>query len=164
VSLAADRGLTLCGFVRGGAHVYTEAWRIEHWTGVLLVGGASLASVAEGARARREETMAERSWRILGEACRRAHRVGKHEYELRSRCSTTAPTSARPIVGLVAGLRSATYDVVVVLPVDTPTSRRRRFMSSPMPAAMRRSASGPLPGSYRRSALPVLEAALAEGG
>ncbi len=30
VSLAADRGLTLCGFVRGGtANVYTEAWRIE---------------------------------------------------------------------------------------------------------------------------------------
>jgi len=31
VSLAEDRGVTLCGFVRNGsATVYTEAWRIEH--------------------------------------------------------------------------------------------------------------------------------------
>jgi FdhD protein len=31
VSLAQDRGVTLCGFVRGGsANVYTEAWRVEH--------------------------------------------------------------------------------------------------------------------------------------
>lgn len=30
VSLAEDRGITLCAFVRGGtANVYTEAWRIE---------------------------------------------------------------------------------------------------------------------------------------
>jgi FdhD protein len=31
VELAADRGVTLCGFVRGGAaNVYTESWRIQN--------------------------------------------------------------------------------------------------------------------------------------
>ena len=30
VELAADRGITLCGFVRGGSlNIYTEPWRIE---------------------------------------------------------------------------------------------------------------------------------------
>jgi FdhD protein len=30
VDLAADRGVTLCGFVRNGSvNVYTEPWRIE---------------------------------------------------------------------------------------------------------------------------------------
>ena len=30
VQLAADRGVTLCGFVRGGRlNVYTEPWRVE---------------------------------------------------------------------------------------------------------------------------------------
>ena len=30
IELAADRGLTLCGFVRDGSlNVYTETWRVE---------------------------------------------------------------------------------------------------------------------------------------
>ena len=30
IELAADRGITLCGFVRGGSlNIYTEPWRIE---------------------------------------------------------------------------------------------------------------------------------------
>ena len=30
IELAADRGLTLCGFVRDGSlNVYTETWRVD---------------------------------------------------------------------------------------------------------------------------------------
>ena len=68
VELAGDRGITLCGFVRGGSlNVYTEPWRISAVTGVLLVGGASARFGSPKALARfGDETLAERAWRTLG--------------------------------------------------------------------------------------------------
>src|SRR5262245_27586189 len=48
VDLAADRGVTLCGFVRNGSvNVYTEAWRITGWRGC-----CSSAAGARGAARR----------------------------------------------------------------------------------------------------------------
>ena len=50
---------------------------------MLLVGGASTRFGSPKALARiGEETLAERAWRILGEACEERIAVGKHEYEL----------------------------------------------------------------------------------
>ena len=69
-----------------------------------------------------------------------------------------------PIAGVVAGLRLATHERCVFLPVDCP------FVGAPelraLAAACRDAAvtqAGPLPGAYRRSALPLLERAVAVG-
>ena len=68
-----------------------------------------------------------------------------------------------PIAGVVAGLRAATHDLAVVIPVDVP--RLTAAAVHELAAACRDvavSPSGPLPGAYRRTALPALELALAE--
>ena len=69
-----------------------------------------------------------------------------------------------PIAGVVAGLRAATHELAVVIPVDMPglTAPALRGLA----AACRDVAIaqlGPLPGAYRQAALPALERALAEG-
>ena len=69
-----------------------------------------------------------------------------------------------PIAGVVAGLRAATHDVSVVVPVDTPRVRPETLRV--LAAACRDAAmpgTGPLPGAYRKTALPALERCLAEG-
>src|SRR5207342_2112359 len=68
------------------------------------------------------------------------------------------------IAGLVAGLRAATTDVCVVLPVDTPLVTRPLLLEladACSDAAVPQ--TGPLPGAYSKSALPVLERRLADG-
>jgi len=69
-----------------------------------------------------------------------------------------------PLAGIVAGLRAARNDVVVVIPVDTPLLTKAALHD--LADACRDVAvppSGPLPGAYRRSTLPVLERALLAG-
>ena len=137
---------------------------MEKLTGVLLVGGASRRFGSPKALARLGgETLAERAWCVLGEACGERLAVGKgadglalpfplHDDGIEVRA---------PIAGVVAGLRAARYDVCVFLPVDCPLMTPGALRA--LAGACRDAAvppSGPLPGAYRKSALPVLERCL----
>jgi len=135
-------------------------------TGVLLVGGASVRFGSPKAFARNgEETLAERSWRVLGESCEERIAVGKDgELELPFAVRDDQIEVRAPIAGVVAGLRAATHEVAVVLPVDCPnvTAEALRALGD----ACRDAAvppGTPLPGAFARSALPVLERRLAQG-
>ena len=136
-------------------------------TGVLLVGGASTRFGSPKALARiGNETLAERAWRILGEACDERMAVGKAAdgLELPFELLDDGSDVRAPLAGLVAGLRAATHDVVVVIPVDLPMLRSEALLE--LAASCRDAAvppSGPLPGAYRRSVLPLFERALAAG-
>jgi len=136
-------------------------------TGVLLVGGASTRFGSPKAHARLgSETLAERAWRVLGEACDERLAFGKAAdalglpFEVRE-----DGTGVRaPLAGIVAGLRAARHEVCVFLPVDVPLVEPRSLRA--LADACRDAAvppTGPLPGAYRRSALPVLEARLRNG-
>ena len=127
-------------------------------TGVLLVGGASTRFGSPKALARIEgETLAERAWRTLGEACDERIAVGKGDEELPFPVLADGVEERAAIHGLVAGLRAARTDVCVVLPVDMPHITADALRS--LAGACRDAAvpqTGPLPGAYRKSALPAL--------
>jgi molybdopterin-guanine dinucleotide biosynthesis protein A len=135
-------------------------------TGVLLVGGASTRFGSPKALAQLGgETLAERAWRVLGEACDERIAVGKQgELELPFAVVDDGTDVRAPIAGVVAGLRAATHDVVVMLPVDVPAITANALHA--LASACRDAAvpqTGPLPGAYRRSVLPALERALSDG-
>jgi molybdenum cofactor guanylyltransferase len=131
----------------------------DRLTGVLLVGGASRRFGSPKALAIvGGETLAERAWRTLGEACDERIAVGKGDEELPFPVLADGVEERAAIHGLVAGLRAATTDVCVVVPVDMPrlTAGSLRALA----AACRDAAvppTGPLPGAYRKTALPALE-------
>jgi aminoglycoside 6-adenylyltransferase len=133
-------------------------------TGILLVGGASERFGSPKALAGlRGETLAERAWRILGEACDEVIAVGKEHDELDLPFAVLDDGSAEraPIFGVIAGLRAASYDDCVVLPIDCPlvtTELARELL-----AAGAVPQTGPLPGAYSKAMLPVLEARVAAG-
>jgi molybdopterin-guanine dinucleotide biosynthesis protein A len=133
-------------------------------SGVLLVGGASRRYGSPKALVELDgETFYDRGRRVLAEACDEVLVVGKAG-ELPFEVIDDGAEIRAPIAGVVAGLRAATNDVVVFLPVDCPRVTAdvlRAFGAACRDAAV--PATGPLPGAWAKSALPVLEARLANG-
>lgn len=136
-------------------------------TGALLVGGASARFGSPKALAEHDgETLAERGWRVLGELCDERIAVGKAADALGLPFAVLDDGSEirAAIVGVVAALREATHDVVVVLPVDCPLVTVELLGALAVACAedtdIAVPQTGPLPGAYRRRALPILERAL----
>ena len=127
-------------------------------TGVLLVGGASTRFGSPKALAVVDgETLADRAWRLLGEACDERIAVGKGGEELPFPVLADGVEERAAIHGVVAGLRASRTDVCVVVPVDCP--RLTGAALHALADACRDAAvpqTGPLPGAYRKSALPAL--------
>ena len=137
-------------------------------TGVLLVGGASRRFGSPKALARLGgETLAERAHRTLTEAFGAPLVLGKAAdgLDLPFPVEDDGLDVRAPIAGVVAALRRAPTDLVVVLPTDMPAVTPA-FLRGLADAATGDAAvpdTGPLPGAYRRSALPVLERRIAGG-
>jgi molybdopterin-guanine dinucleotide biosynthesis protein A len=136
-------------------------------TGVLLVGGTSRRFGSPKALAEiKGETLAERAWRTLGAVCDDRVAVGKSVDGLGFPFPVHddgTPVRA-PLAGVVAGLRRASHDVCVVLPVDCPLvspEALARLADACADAAV--SQTGPLPGAFRRTALPHLQQRLIDG-
>ena len=138
----------------------------ERLTGVLLLGGASSRFGSPKALARLGgETLAERAWRTLGEACDERIAVGKRDGpELPFPVLDDGAEVRAPIAGVVAALAAAESDLTVCLPVDCPlvtAELLRRLAEACAGADAAVPQTGPLPGAYRKSALPVLQRRLA---
>jgi molybdopterin-guanine dinucleotide biosynthesis protein A len=135
--------------------------RREDLTGLLLLGGASSRFGSPKALASfRGETLAERGWRTLDEACGHKIAIGKagDRLDVPFPVLDDGVEARAPIFGLIAGLRAAPTELCVVLPVDCPLVTAA--MLGELAAAcldVARFGRGPLPGAYRRNALLALE-------
>jgi molybdopterin-guanine dinucleotide biosynthesis protein A len=133
-------------------------------TGILLLGGASSRfGSPKAVAAFRGETLAARAWRLLGEACEERLAVGKisDALDVPFPVLDDGTDDRAPVFGLIAGLRAASHDVCVALPVDCPlvTPALLRALGDAVAVPQ----TGPLPGAYSKSDLPAFERRLAAG-
>ena len=132
-------------------------------TGVLLVGGASTRfgspkALARSAARRSPSAPGGRS----GRRARSGSRSARASSSSRSMCSTTRSRCARRSQASIAGLRAATHETAVFLPVDCP------LVTPELAAPARRGARGPTDrarcrGPTARTTSRVLERRLASG-
>jgi molybdopterin-guanine dinucleotide biosynthesis protein A len=133
-------------------------------TGVLLVGGASERFGSPKALASfRGETLGERAWRLLGEVCEEVVAVGKEDEAagLSFPVLDDGASERAPVFGVIAGLRAASNETVLVLPVDLPLATPELLRTLLDARAVPQ--TGPLPGVYAKTDLPELEARVARG-
>jgi molybdenum cofactor guanylyltransferase len=119
-------------------------------TGILLAGGSSSRfgspkELAEYAG----EALADRAWRLLGDACDERLAVGPGGLN---------DPGTGPVAAIAAGLRAATHQLAVVIPVDMPllTPEALRMLADYCRDAAVAQA-GPLPCAVACSALPAFE-------
>ena len=119
-------------------------------TGILLVGGSSSRFGSPKELAEYQgETLADRAWRLLGDACDERLAVGP---------GGLPDTGTGPVAAIAGGLQAATHDHAVVIPVDMPLLTVDALQA--LADACREAATaqaGPLPCAVARSALPAFE-------
>lgn len=119
-------------------------------TGILLVGGASTRFGSRKELAEYEgETLADRAWRLLGDACGERLAVGR---------GGLADPGTGPVAAIAAGLRAASNEIVVAVPVDMPllTAAALHALADACRDAATAQA-GPLPCAVSRLMLPAFE-------
>lgn len=119
-------------------------------TGILLAGGASSRFGSPKELAEYDgETLGDRAWRLLGEVCDERIRVGAGGLD---------DPGTGPVAAIAAGLRAASHEIAVVIPVDMP---RLTVAALYELATVCRDAAvaqnGPLPCAVARRALPAFE-------
>ena len=111
----------------------------------------------------RGETLAERAWCVLGEVCDEVVAVGKNAdgLELPFPALDDGSSERAPVYGVIAGLRAASHERCLVLPVDCPLVTPEALHSLREAGAVPQ--TGPLPGIYTRAMLLNLEERVAGG-
>jgi molybdopterin-guanine dinucleotide biosynthesis protein A len=111
----------------------------------------------------RGETLAERAWRTLGEVCVEVIAVGKASdgLELPFAVVDDGEDERAPVIGVIAGLRAASHQTCIVLPVDCPLVTPGLLLELLEAGAVPQ--TGPLPGVYARKHIPELERRVGRG-